>query len=224
MLSFVGVGPGDPELMTVKAVRLLREADAIACADTGRGESVALRIAAEYIAGKPLCPLDIPMRGRREDWEAAHAAAARKLLDWLERFDSIAYPVLGDPGIYASSSYLFHLIASRHPCAVVPGVPSFCAGAAALGRPLVEQGERLTLLDACSPADALPEGNVVVMKCGRSLAALGDAAAGREAFVVRRLGMAGEWAGPLADLPDGDEYSYYTTGFLLQPHDPQNVQ
>ena len=80
MLYFVGIGPGDPELVTVKAARLVREADAIAYADTGMGSSAVESILGDRLAGKPLCPVSIPMRGSRADWLEAHRRAAEKLL------------------------------------------------------------------------------------------------------------------------------------------------
>ena len=207
MLTFIGVGPGDPELLTLKAARLLREADAVAVA--GRG--AALGIAREWIARKPVLELDLPMRGNRADWKDAHERAAGRLLDWLGRYPSVAFPVLGDPGMYATSSYLYRRIAPRHPCEIVPGVPAMCAAAAALGVPLCEQGERLTVLDRLD--GPLPEGSVVVMKAGRGLDALRRAAGDREAHVARNLGMEGQWLGPLADAPES-ERSYFTTAIV----------
>ncbi len=98
MLYFVGVGPGDPELITMKAVRILQEADAIAIPDSGK-DSVVWKIAGKWIEGNPLCHLPMPMKGKREDWEDNHRKAAEILLEWLGKYETITYPVLGDPGI-----------------------------------------------------------------------------------------------------------------------------
>ena len=209
MLTFIGVGPGDPELMTLKAARLIREADAVALSDKG----AALRIVGDLIEGKPILELNLPMRGGRADWEEAHEQAAAQLLDWLEIYENVAFPVLGDPGIYATGSYLLRRVQFRHPCAVVPGVPAMCAAAAALGVPLCEKGETLTVLDHFAEGAALPEGGSVVMKAGGCLDALRWAASGREVSVVRNLGMEGEWLGSLADVPDDGRF-YFTTAIV----------
>lgn len=211
MLTFVGVGPGDPELLTLKAVRILNEADAIALPDKG----AALRIVERYIGDKPVLRLNLPMHGNREDWLQAHQSAANLLLEWLERYSNIAYPVLGDPGIYASSSYLMKLVQARQNCSVVPGIPAMCAAAAKLKISLCEQRERLTVLDSFAQGSALPEGNVVVMKGGKQVSALKDAAGARESYAVRNLGMENEWYGPLESLPD-EAYSYFTTVLIRE--------
>lgn len=211
MLTFVGVGPGDPELLTLKAVRILNEADAIALPDKG----AALRIVERYIADKPVLRLSLPMHGNREDWMHAHQSAANQLLDWLDRYSHIAYPVLGDPGIYASSSYLMKLVQTQQNCRVVPGIPAMCAAAAKLKISLCEQRERLTVLDSFTQGNGLPEGNVVVMKGGKHISALKDAACGRESYAVRNLGMENEWFGPLDSLPE-DAYSYFTTVLIRE--------
>ena len=207
MLTFIGIGPGDPELLTLKAVRLLKEADAIALPDRG----VAMQIVGEWIQGKPLLKLDLPMRGARAEWEQAHDRAAEALLSYLEDYPTVAFPVLGDPGIYATSSYLFRRIQPRHPCEIVPGIPAMCAAAAKLGVPLCEKGESLTVLDHFE--GQLPKGNTVVMKSGKRMDELRRAAQHREAYVVRNLGMDGEWCGRLADAPEMDSY-YFTTAVV----------
>ena len=150
------------------------------------------------------------MRGMRDDWAAAHDRAAESLLAYLKTYPTVAYPVLGDPGIYASSSYLLRRIAPLHPCAVVPGIPAMCAAAANMGVPLCEQGEKLTVVDSFDPEVPIPEGNVVLMKSGKNLDALKAALNGREAYAARNLGMDSAWTGPLADIP-ADAYSYFTT-------------
>lgn len=211
MLRFIGIGPGDPELLTLKAARLLREADAIALPDRG----AALKIVRHWIEGKPLLKLDLPMRGRREDWRQPHERAARQLLEWLKTYQTVAFPVLGDPGVYATSSYLYRLVKDAYPCEIVPGVPAMCAAAARLGVPLCEQGEMLTVLDRFEDGRALPEGNTVIMKSARHMAALRSAAEGREAYVVRNLGMEDEWLGPLNDAPGMDGFYFTTT--LVRP-------
>lgn len=208
MLYFVGVGPGDRELLTLKAVRILRQADAIALPDSGR-DSVVWKIAGEWMQNKPVCRLPMPMKGMRTDWEAAHRRAADTLMEWLDRYPLIAYPVLGDPGIYASSAYLMRCIAPRHPCRVIPGVPAMCAAAAQLGLPLCRQGEMLTVTDHLD-GESLPQGNVVIMKGAGKLHQIRAAARGRRAYALCNLGMQDMWCGPLEDTKDMPE-TYFTT-------------
>lgn len=211
MLYFVGVGPGDPELITMKAARILREADAVALPDSGK-DSVVWKIASEWIKDKPVCRLAMPMKGKRDEWEKAHDLAAHTLLDWLEKYESVAYPVLGDPGIYASASYLMKRIAPIHPCSVIAGVPAMCAAAAALEIPLCEQGERLIVTDSCANFDDCTDGNCIIMKAGKNLRAISEAARGREAFIAGNIGMENQFVGKLEEntqIP-----SYFTTVIL----------
>lgn len=208
MLYFVGVGPGDPELITMKAARILQEADAIALPDSGK-ESVVWKIAGKWMEGKPVCRLSIPMKGKREDWEDAHQHAAETLLKWLQKYETIAYPVLGDPGIYASSSYLMKRIASYHPCKVVPGIPAMCAAAAELGIPLCEQGESLLVADSLIEETNVFRKNVVIMKSRGKLAEIKKCFPEREAYIVRNFGFEDQWVGELKENADDD--SYFTT-------------
>lgn len=211
MLYFVGVGPGDAELLTLKAARILEEAAAIAVPDSGK-ESVVWSIAGKWMAGKPLCRLPMPMRGNRQDWENAHARAAEVLLEWLKEYETIAYPVLGDPGIYASSSYLLKKIAPLHPCQVIPGVPAMCAVAAQMQIPLCEQAENLHVLDHLSEGEEAPEGNVVIMKAGKNWAALEALSKEREIYLGSNVGRENQWIGTLQDV--GEELPYFTTAII----------
>lgn len=210
MLYFVGIGPGDPELVTLKAVRLIKEANAIVYADTGMGSSTVTDILGNLLDNKKLFPLSIPMKGSREDWQAAHQEAANQLVKLLKEYPNMVYPVLGDPSIYASSSYLMHLVEPFCPCKVIPGITTMCQAAATLGIPLCEQGEPVTILDHYDINTILPDGNVVLMKSGRTLSDLKHAVGQRPAYAVRNLGMKNEWYGCLDKISEKD-YSYFTT-------------
>ena len=210
MLYFVGVGPGDPELITMKAARILRGADAIAIPDSGK-DSMVWKIAGEWMEGKPVCRLPMPMKGKREDWEAAHRRAAEILLEWLEKYETIAYPVLGDPGIYASGSYLMGRIAPYHPCRVIPGVPAMCAAAAELGTALCEQGERLLVTDRIENDEQKFGGNMVVMKAEKNWERLEKLQAAR-IFLARNVGLPSQQLGTGMDGFGRD--SYFTTAII----------
>ena len=209
MLNFVGVGPGDPELLTLKALSLIRAADVVAVADSG-GESAVLRIVGAHIPGKRIVRLDMPMRGVKADWASAHEIAEQTLLELLEEGLEVVYPVLGDPSLYASSAYLYERISGKFPCTIVPGVPAICAAAAALRMPLAKGREPLTVLPGYKAGEALPRGNVVVMKAGGALSALQTACAGRTALVARNLGMKDAYTGSLSDA-DLENDAYFTT-------------
>ncbi len=210
MLYFVGIGPGDPELLTIKAVRLIQEADVIVFADAKTGSSVVTDTLGDLLKDKKLCPVHIPMKGNREDWLNAHQQAADQLISMLDKGHNIVYPVLGDPSVYASSSYLMGLVKKSHPCQVVPGITTMCLAAAELGIPLCEQGERVIIQDRFDANQELPSDNVIIMKSGKSLADLKSSVGERNAYAVRNLGMKEEWKGSLSDIPE-DDYSYFTT-------------
>ena len=212
MLYFVGVGPGDPELITLKAARILQEADAIAIPDSGK-DSVVWKIAGKWMEGKPLCRLPMPMEGKRDAWEHAHRQAVELLTEWLEEYKTMAYPVLGDPGIYASSSYLMKRIAPHHPCRVIPGVPAMCAAAAELKIPLCEQGESLCIIDACEKQQFLLHKNTVVMKAGKRLGDLRNLTAKYSVYAAKNIGMPDSWAGEI-DAWAEDTAPYFMTAII----------
>ena len=187
----VGVGPGDPELLTQKAVRILREAAVIACPGGKGGPGLAFEIAAQAvpeIREKPLLTLDFPMRAEAQ---AAHAEAAEVIKGLLWEGRDVAFLTLGDPAVYSTFAYVLPLVRDDgFAVEIVPRVPSFSAAAAALLLPLALGGEDVHILPAGECDLSLP-GTLVLMKPGRDLRALKAAlkASGRDAWLTVRCGM-----------------------------------
>ncbi|MCR4963927.1 MAG: precorrin-2 C(20)-methyltransferase [Firmicutes bacterium] len=148
----VGVGPGDPELMTQKAIRLIRENEVIAVAGKVAKEAVAYQIAAAIVPelkDKELVPVYMPMIKDRQLIDAEHRKGAKLLESYLDQGKNVVYITLGDPTIYCTFSYLQHILeADGYAVELVPGIPSFCAAAARLNLPLVEWDEPLHVVPA----------------------------------------------------------------------------
>ncbi len=211
----LGVGPGDPELLTLKAVRILREADVIAVPDKGSGEKTAFRIVQEYVADKTILTCVTPMVRDQAVLDAAHDQIAADICALLEEGKNVAFITLGDPTVYATYMYIHRRVLSRgYEAVLVPGVPSFCAVAARLNTSLCEQSQRLLIVPAshkdmedCLNVDA----NLVFMKAGREIGALKEKLAEHglleHASLVANCGMEGEqvWE-HFADMPENTGY------------------
>ena len=142
----VGVGPGDPELITLKALRVLREADVIAYPALEEGDSLARAIAAPHIPkGREEFAIRMPMLADRFPAMEVYDQAAERISKALEDGKSVAVLCEGDPFFYGSFMYLFGRLADRHPVEVVPGVSSLTACAAALSAPLAATTRRWKL-------------------------------------------------------------------------------
>ncbi|MCQ5129628.1 precorrin-2 C(20)-methyltransferase [Butyricicoccus faecihominis] len=200
ILYGVGVGPGDPELLTLKAARILRQCDVIAAPRAGAGAQAALTIAAPYAAGKPVLHCDTPMTRDAETLARSHDKAADDICALLGQGKTVAFLTLGDPSVYSTYAYVHDRVRERGFAAeLVPGVPSFCAAAAALGRPLCVGEEMLHIIPASHGATEqgldLP-GSKVLMKAGREILSVRDELARRgeiqNAALVERVGMEGE--------------------------------
>lgn len=151
----IGVGPGDPELMTLKAVRLIRECDIIAVPGKNAGPenakaSLAYKTAAAAvpeIGQKEIVSVIMPMTRDPEQLKVAHLAGARLLETYLAKGLRVVYLALGDICIYSSFSYLQRILEQDgYEVRLVSGVPSFCAAAARVGVPLVEGDEPLHVI------------------------------------------------------------------------------
>ena len=123
MLYVVGIGHGDSELLTLKAVRLLGEADAIAFEDPPQrcqsGDKDAPRPHAWQVPGSPLSSQD---RRPCLAQEQTRTEAARRLLEILELYPNVVFPVLGDPSEDETAQSLLAQLGGKHPCQVVPGI------------------------------------------------------------------------------------------------------
>jgi precorrin-2/cobalt-factor-2 C20-methyltransferase len=219
-LHLVGVGPGDPELLTLKAVRILGTTPVVAYPTTGEDAAFALSIAEAHLnpAAERL-PVAIPMQLERGPAQAAYDAAATAILGHLDAGRDVAWLCEGDPLFYGSAMYLVARVATRARVAVIPGVTSLTAAAAAIVRPLAARNEMLKVLPAPLPDDILRvELNATpaaaVIKVGRHFdrirVLLGETGHAGGAVVVEHATGARERITALADFVH-DERPYFST-------------
>lgn len=180
----IGVGPGDPELLTLKAVRILQEVDVVFAAGHERsGRSAALAIARPHL--RPDCPVvPLPFRHTFEDVRSrqVHRDHARRVVETLRRPASAAFLTLGDPMTYSTFTYLLEEVRAlepRVPVEVVPGITSFAAAAAEARTPLVEGDETLAVVSAARGTEAVERAlaaadSVAVLKPYRNTAGVCD--------------------------------------------------
>lgn len=177
-LDLIGVGPGDPELLTLKAVRRIAAADLVAYPRTESGAALAFEIARPHIAEPDRAlPLDIPMRGARAAVMAAYDGIADTLATHVGAGRNVAYLCEGDPMLYGSAAHLLDRLAGRVPVQIVPGVTSLTAAAAAASLPLGTGADILKILPASLPDAALEAelataGAAAFIKPGRHTARL----------------------------------------------------
>lgn len=171
----IGIGPGDPELLTLKAVQQIRECAVIAVPGKSPKDSVAYRIAVQAvpeIENKKLVAVDMPMTKNRAALDAFFQAGADMLEEYLRAGEDVAFLTLGDVTIYSTYLYLYPQIQERgYATAMINGIPSFCAAAARLNEGLAEGAEEIHIIPATYQTErslAFP-GTKVLMKAGRQM-------------------------------------------------------
>ena len=218
----IGVGPGDPELLTLKAKRILDEADVIAVPVKEAGElSTALEIIRPVVdlEKKELLEVVFRMAKDTEERKKCRAAAGEQLTAELSGGKNIAMITLGDVSVYSTYMYVNQYVAEHgFETEIVPGIPSFCSGAAAAKLPLMEGNESLVIVPSVRSGQEVEDAiahydNVVVMKAGGSIPKLLELMEkhGRSracATVISCVGMKDEYIGP---MDPERSYSYFTT-------------
>ena len=210
----VGVGPGDPELLTLKAVRVLREADVVLVPDSVKADKTALHIASAYLQNKTVETVTTPMVRDKAVVDAAYTAAAGRICALLDQGKQVAFLTLGDPTVYSTYMYIHEKVLARgYDVEVVPGVPSFCAAAARLNLSLCQGSEPLLIIPASHGAEELLDvkANKVFMKAGKSILELQSQLRDRglldHAAMVENCSMENERVYPrFADLQEASGY------------------
>ncbi|MEO1703468.1 MAG: precorrin-2 C(20)-methyltransferase [Pseudomonadota bacterium] len=221
----VGVGPGAPDLITLRAFRLITGASVIAYPAPDSGQSFARSIVADMLhPGKMEIPIIIPMRTERYPAAEIYDQAAEKIAIELEAGRDVVLLCEGDPFFYGSYMYVHDRLSSRFACEVVPGVTSPLAGSAVLGMPLVSRNDVLTVVPA--PIDdkslraSIEASDVtVIMKLGRHakrvVALLDELSLLERAFYAERVTIAGaEFTCPLVNL--GEREVPYFSMIIVQ--------
>jgi precorrin-2/cobalt-factor-2 C20-methyltransferase len=208
----LGLGPGDPELITLKAHRILTSAPVIAYPAPDTGPSFARQIAAPFLRADQLeVPMIVPMRVERFPAQDIYDAAAITLSHHLDAGSDVAVLCEGDPFFYGSFMYLFERLAHRYETEVVPGVSSMMAAAAAYGRPLAARNDVLSVLPGPLDDDALrarieSASAVAIIKLGRHFSrirALIDAMGLTDsAGYIERVSLASERLVPLGAVAE----------------------
>jgi len=213
----VGVGPGDPELLTLKAVRIINECDYIAIPCDKKEQCLSYAIALQAIpnlANKPIIPINIPMIKDEVISKQNYQNASQNLISYLEQGLTIAFLTIGDPTIYSTYLYIHEIIMANHfECEIISGITSFCAAAATLNEGLVKKDEPLHLIPASYPVEEVLDlpGTKIFMKSGKQLPSIKSAllAKNLSSKMITNCGLENEAIYQrVEDFPE--ESSYYT--------------
>jgi precorrin-2 C20-methyltransferase / precorrin-3B C17-methyltransferase len=231
----VGLGPGDPELVTVKAARIIKEADVVAFHSARHGRSVAKTIAEPYFReGQLLEQLVYPVTTEdTDDYQGEidqfYEEAAARLAAHLDAGRNVVVLAAGDPFFYGSYMHMHKRLKDRYEWEVVPGVTSVSGASAVLGTPLVERDEVLTILPGTLPPAELAErlkntDSAAILKLGRTFGnvkqALEESNRLDNAWYVERATTGRQKTSKLADV-DPDTVPYFSLALLPSHSKPE---
>jgi len=223
-LYSVGVGPGDPELMTLKAVRLIKECDVLAIPKGDSDVLVAKNIVEGVIdlAGKEKLIVYMPMVKDHDIITKAHQKGADDIIRYLDEGKNVVFITLGCPTVYATCIYVHKLVLKAgYEALLVPGVTSFCAVAAELNTSLCEKAEPLIVLPGSyKESSALFDapGNKILMKSASEIGRVRDELIEKglldHAAMVENCGLPGQKV--YKDLREVDPKSSYFSVILVK--------
>lgn len=206
----VSVGPGDPELMTLKSVKILNKCRVIAAPKTKGKNTLALDIASQSVdmSGKIILTPSFAMSTDPEILKSSRQKTAYEIEDFLKQGLDVAMVNLGDVSIYSTFSYIADIIErDGFKTEYIAGVPSFCAAAAAIGKSLTTNGKPLYILPwASAEKFSAYDGTKVIMKPG-DLNKVKELFSGRNAYVIENCGLENEKFTP---LDEADEIGYFS--------------
>lgn len=232
-----GVGPGDPELLTLKALRVIEECDIIAIPVSGPGFS---EVVYENENRKPLFPevldkcaawqivlqeipevlrkeklyLPMPMMKDKAALGRIHEEAAKETAKWLDAGKNVVFITIGDPSVYSTGMYVHTRLKRRgYDTCIIPGIPSFCAAAARLDVPLAGNKDEIHIIPASYGVEEglKLSGTKILMKAGKKMPMVKEEVKKRNLRIqmVENCGMKGERIYESAEeIPD--EASYYS--------------
>lgn len=224
----VGLGPGAPDLLTLRAARLIESATVIAYPSLAGGDSFARSIAADLIptTAREII-MDVPMTTERAPAQTAYDTGAAEIAAALDAGEDVVCLCEGDPLFYGSFMYIHARLKVRYTVEVIPGVTSVTACAARAALPLAARNERLTILPGPLEEDDLKAeitraDSVVIMKVGRHLAKIRRVLTALDladqAVYVERASLPEEVCLPLSQAPE--KAPYFSMILLTKGADP----
>ena len=219
----VGVGPGDPQLLTLKAVEVIKNADVVIAPKTEKKEdSTALSIARPYLkADVEILKLVFPMVSNTDTLADAWENNKNSILKELQAGKKVVFLTLGDPMFYSTYMYVYRLLKDcGHGIETIPGVPAFCAIGSQLGQPLAEGNDVISIIPATMAEGEMDKvlaisDNVVLMKVyknfGKVVEKLEQYGFGDNAVMISKCGLPDEQVSYNLSEVDATNVNYLTT-------------
>ena len=228
-LYCLGIGPGDPELLTLKAHRILTSVPVIAYPTMENGKVLARAIVADYIRPEQIeVPMPLPFSVERSS-QPYYDIAAEKIAEHLAAGRDVAVLCEGDPMLYGSFMYIFNRLSDRFHTEVIPGISSTFASAAMLGAPLTYRNDVLSIMPATLEADILRDrlavaDAAIIIKLGRHFAkiklVLQELNLFERALYIERATLPNQVIKPIAEV-DPTQVPYWAIVMIPSQTNPQ---
>ncbi len=226
----IGIGTGDPELMTLKAKRLLEESDLVFVPQSDRqGKSVAEGIVRHFIPESKISKYYFPMTNEKEELISRYSDLAKQIKNLLARGKKISYVTMGDPTIFSTSNYLTERLNFLEVKVIhVPGINSINAASTILGLPLCVKGENFGVYEMPKTTKTAIEliqahDTTVFMKVNKKLPILLESVKSIQpdiAYLVRRMGLDDEMIFDLNDMNHPPDSAYLSVAVIKNKRNP----